>query len=196
MLKKSDKAGRIGGSDLRGALIRFCLRRLQHSRSRLGTRTWFALVDLLHGIKYPDDNAANPQLCFMALRSRDRVPPEGPPLTEDEAYLKAFEYATGVGLEGTPVARYMERMTFGDYLAATGGAASDETLGWDVWVVALAGRIEYRGFGVEHLRSGQGPFDYVAVALDAVSGEIISTGFYADNSEYDDRLNRRPFPVE
>ena len=150
----------------------------------------------MQGIQYPDDDAARPQLYFVALRSRDRLPPEGPALTEDEAYLKALEYATEVGLEGTPVARYMERMTFGDYLAATGGAASDEALGWDVWVVALAGRIEYRGFGVEHLRSGHWTFDYVAVALDAVGGEVINTGFYTDNSELGDLANRRPFPVK
>ena len=85
--------------------------------------------------------------------------------------------------------RYVKRMTYGDYATATGGRLSEEVLGWDVWVVTLAATLKYRGLLSEHMRDHQRTFNYVAIVLEAVGGEIISTAFYAESGE------QRPFPV-
>ena len=187
-MPKGPHGGRRISRVLRGVGIRLCLRQLRRSRSRFGQRLWFALFEITVGT--PDDNEAFPQFATMRFLDRDRTLPEGPALTEHEAYLKAMDYATEAGLEGPPVGRYVMRMIYDDYAAATGQRTSEEVLSWDVWAVALAGDIEYRQFGSEHMPDDQRTFDYVAIALEAVGGEVIRTAFYADGAEW------RPFPVE
>ena len=71
--------------------------------------------------------------------SRPRPHSPGAPSPEHEAYLKALNYAIDAGLEGKAVGCYVKRMTYGEYLVATGPDASEEVLGRDIWVVAVAG---------------------------------------------------------
>ena len=97
--------------------------------------------------------------------SRPRPHSPGVPSPEHEAYLKALDYAIEAGLEGTAVGCYVKRMTYGEYLVATGPDASEEVLGWDIWVVAVACNTAYRGFGVEHMPRDQRTINYVAIAM-------------------------------
>ena len=56
-------------------------------------------------------------------------------------------------------------------------------------MVALAADIKHRELFSEHTPDDQRTFDCVAIALEAVGGDIISTAFYAEDGE------RRPFPL-
>ncbi len=106
-----------------------------------------------------------------------------PTLDDQTLETKAISWAQSYGLQGAPVAKRSARMALGQWLALGGGQLSEGAARFGlssdvpVFVLAMRGRVEWRGLGL--LPPGQvsgEQFDNITIALDARDGNLISAG--------------------
>ena len=95
-------------------------------------------------------------------------------MTADLAYQTALAEAQWSGLKGDPDNYHAYRMRYRQYATTAGWTLKEGTTldpNRDVWVVAFEGDIDLILPGVE---PGD-DFDYIVIAIDAVTGETLAT---------------------
>ena len=95
-----------------------------------------------------------------------RQPSSAEPVTRNEVYRQALSHAALYGLQGEPRGFSIQRVRWERYARLVGMSGSDMK-GHRVWVVALAGEIEYRN----------DDYPYMAMVLD-LSGNLMCLGLY------------------
>ncbi|MES4787650.1 MAG: hypothetical protein C4294_19670 [Nitrospiraceae bacterium] len=106
-----------------------------------------------------------------------------PPLGDQTLTSKAMTVAQTAGLEGTPTAQRVVRMTLAEWLALNDGELGKDaaqfglTADMPVFVLAIRGKVEWRGLGMRPPgQSSPESYDNITVAVDARTGNLIQVG--------------------